>query len=342
MCAKDILKDLIKFNTVKDKENEIIMNYIERCLKSKGFKTEYKSKCLIMSIKDNYNLGFLGHTDTVIAGSNWKTDPYEMKEYNGKLYGLGICDMKGGIASILQAVIETDWEKLKYGIKLYFTYDEEVGFEGIKEIVQKKEKFPNYMIIGEPSNNIIMNASKGLLELKLTFNGISAHSSMPNKGENAIENTIKFLNELKNFYNKLKEDKNNDFEIEYTTMNIGKINGGKSINIVPNSCEVFIDFRVIKNEHISLILNKISKLTKKYNATYSIINNINPFINKNEKVCPTNFITEASFIDSENRYILGVGPVNPHEENEYITIESLDKLVAQYKNMIYKFCIKSN
>lgn len=338
MSAKDILKDLIKFNTVKDKENEAIMNYIEKQLKNKGFKTEYKSKCLIISIKDKHNLGFLGHTDTVMAGSNWKTNPYEMKEDNGKLYGLGTCDMKGGIAGILQAVIETDWEKLKYGMKLYFTYDEEICFEGIEEIVQKEEKFPKYMIIGEPSNNIIMNASKGLLELKLTFNGVSAHSSMPNKGENAIENTIEFLNKLKLFYNELKEDKNNDFEIEYTTMNIGKINGGKSINIVPSNCEVFIDFRVIKDEHINLILNKISKLTQKYNATYNIINNINSFTNKNEKICPTNFITEASFIDSRNRYILGVGPINPHEENEYITMESLDKLVTQYKNMIYRLC----
>lgn len=338
MSVKDILRDLIKFNTVKDQENEAIINYIEGCLKNKGFKTEYKNKCLIMSIKDNYSLGFLGHTDTVVAGSNWKTNPYKMEENNGKLYGLGICDMKGGIASILQAVIETDWEKLKYGMKLYFTYDEEIGFEGIKEIVQKKEKFPNDMIIGEPSNNVIMNASKGLLELKLIFNGISAHSSMPNKGKNAIESAIEFLNELKIFYNDLKEEKDNDFEIEYTTMNIGKINGGKSINIVPDSCEVFVDFRVIKNEHINLILNKINKLIKKYNATYCIINNIKSFTNKNEKICPTNFITEASFIDSKNRYILGVGPVNPHKENEYITIESLDKLVTQYKDMIDKLC----
>lgn len=168
MSVKDILKDLVKFNTVKDKENENIMNYIEKCLKSKGFRTEYRSKCLVMSIKNNCNLGFLGHTDTVLASNNWRTDPYKMEENNGKLYGLGICDMKGGIASILQAVIETEWEKLKYGMKLYFTYDEEIGFEGIKEIVKKSEKFPNYMIIGEPSNNVIMNASKGLLEIKLT------------------------------------------------------------------------------------------------------------------------------------------------------------------------------
>ena len=140
MIAKEILKDLISFNTVNDKENTSIINYIENILKNKGFKLENKSKCLVMSIKDGYKLGFLGHTDTVIADSNWKTNPYEMIEENGKLYGLGVCDMKGGLAGILQAVTEIDWEKVNYGMKLYFTYDEEIGFGGIKEIVDKNEK----------------------------------------------------------------------------------------------------------------------------------------------------------------------------------------------------------
>lgn len=338
MEAKDILKDLIMFNTIKDKENKKIVNYIEELLKNKGFETEYKSKCLIMGIKDKFNLGFLGHTDTVMAGNDWKTNPFEMKEDNGKLYGLGICDMKAGIAAILQAVMEEDWEKLKYGIKLYFTYDEEINFSGVKEIVKRGECFPKCMIIGEPSNNLIMNGSKGLLELKLVFSGISAHSSMPNKGDNAIEKCIEYLTELKDFYNELKKDKNDSFETCYTTMNIGKIDGGKAINIVPNTCEVLLDFRIVKKEHTDLILNKIKSLTRKYNSTYKIINNIPQFNNQNEKVSPTNFITEASFINAENRYILGAGPINPHEANEYITIESLKKLVMQYKDIIYKLC----
>lgn len=338
MNAKDILKDLVGFDTVKDKQNKEIINYIEQLLKNKGFDTQYKSKCLIMSIRSKYKLGFLGHTDTVMAGNDWKTNPLKMEENKNKLYGLGICDMKGGIAAILQAVLETNWENLKYGMKLYFTYDEEIDFSGIKELVKKKEKFPKVMIIGEPSNNVIMNGSKGLLELEINFKGVSAHSSMPNKGENAIENCIKFLNELKSFYNQLKKDKIKDFEISYTTMNIGKIKGGKSINIVPNCCAVFIDFRVIKNEHINLIINKVEELTEKYKGTYNILNNIKPFINQNENICPTNFITEASFIECENKYILGVGPINAHKANEYITVNSLEKLVEQYKEEIKKFC----
>ena len=120
---------------------------------------------------------------------------------------------------------------------------------------------------------------------------------------------------------------NKSFEIPYTTMNIGKIYGGKSINIVPNSCEILIDFRTIDVLHTKLILDKIDKLMKKYNGKYEVINNIQPFMNEKENLCPTDFITEASFLNVENRYILGADPINAHKKDEYISEKSLDKLV---------------
>ncbi len=338
MQSKEILKKLVQFDTYKDKENEEIINYIQEILAKKGFKLEYKSKCLIMSIKEKCNLGFLGHTDTVQGGSDWTYNPLELKEEDGKLYGLGTCDMKGGICAILKAVLDTDWNKLSSGIKLFFTYDEEINFEGIKEINRLNVEMPENMIIGEPTNNEIMNGSKGLLEFRIDFQGKSAHSSNPSKGINAVEQCMKFLEELKKYYNILQLEIDNRFEIPYTTMNIGIIEGGKSINIVPNSCVVYIDFRVINEKHRLKILEVIDRLQKRYQFLYKIINDIRPFISNCERANITNIITEASFIQSKNRYILGTGPINPHEANEYITIESLDRLVEQYKQAINKFC----
>ena len=128
-----ILEDLVKFNTIKDKSNKEIINYIERYLTKLGFKTESKTKNLVMSIGENPKLGFLGHTDTVEYIEEFK-NPFELTIKDGDLYGLGVCDMKGGIAAILKSVLDTDWNKLNYGIKLFFTYDEETGFGGIREI----------------------------------------------------------------------------------------------------------------------------------------------------------------------------------------------------------------
>lgn len=339
MQAKEILKKLIKFDTYKDNENQEIMNYIQEILEEKGFKTEYKSKCLVMSIKEKCKIGFIGHTDTVQSGSDWIYNPLELTEIDNKLYGLGTCDMKGGIAAILKAVLDTDWNKLNYGIKLIFTYDEEIGFEGIKEINSLNIEIPENLIVGEPTNNEIMNGSKGLLEFKIEFEGKSVHSSNPEKGVNAIEKCIKFLDELKRFYDNLKLETDNRFKIPYTTMNIGRIDGGKSINIVPNSCVTYIDFRVMNNEHRLKIFEKVNRLKEKYQFEYKIINDIKPFITESERSRTTDFITEASFIQSKNRYILGTGPINAHEANEYITIESLDRLIEQYKQMIDKLCL---
>ena len=135
----EILKKLISFNTIKDKENKKILNYIESYLKGLGFKTEIKTKNLVMSIGENPQLGFLGHTDTVMY-TNEFIDPFNVKIKDGKLYGLGVCDMKGGIAAMLDALSEIDFSKFKYGMKLYFTYDEEIGFNGIYELVKSSEK----------------------------------------------------------------------------------------------------------------------------------------------------------------------------------------------------------
>ena len=101
----EILKYLIKCNTIKDKENLKIINYLEKVLKNLGFDTEYKDKCLIMSIGKEQKIGFLGHTDTVEYIEGWNTNPFELTKINDKLYGLGVCDMKGGIAAIIDANI---------------------------------------------------------------------------------------------------------------------------------------------------------------------------------------------------------------------------------------------
>lgn len=337
-----ILKDLIKFNTIKDKQNKEIINYIEEILLEKGLKTESKEKNLIMATDKDAKIGFLGHTDTVEYIEGWETNPFELTQKDDKLYGLGVADMKGGIAAMLDAVVETDFSTLEKGIKLYFTYDEEIGFGGIKDITKTNEKFPEIMIFGEPTNNEILIGSKGLLEIDVSFNGIKAHSSNPAKGKSANLNAVKFISELDEFYNKeIKKDVDKKYEVPYTTMNLGLINGGSARNSVPANCDISMDFRIIKNEHILLLKEKLNELSIKYDCIINIIEEIYPFCNEVDFVDKTktaNFMTEASFVENCKKIILGVGPVTAHEVNEYITVESYKKLVEQYKNIIKDVC----
>lgn len=304
-----------------------------------GFKTEKKDKFLIMYNKKESALGFLGHTDTVEYTDGWSYDKFALTKNETFLYGLGVCDMKSGIAAIISALSQINFQNLNKGIKLYFTYDEEIGFSGIKNVVKYEKNFPPKILIGEPTDNEIIVGSKGLMEYKISFKGKRTHSSTPDKGKNAILIAVSFINELNNFYEvEIKKYQNKVFDIPYTTMNIGIINGGSAINSVPDSCEFFVDFRTTDKKIEEKIINTLKILKEKYNANIQEINRLSAFfeeLNGSSKTC--NFITEASFLNN-NRIILGVGPVTAHEVNEHISIDSLYKLVEQYKKIIEESC----
>ena len=342
MKKYEILKNLVRFNTIEDKENKEIMDYIESYLLKLNFKTESKGKNLIMSIGENPKLGFLGHTDTVEYIEGWDNSPFELTKKENKLYGLGVADMKGGIAAMLDAVAQIDFSKMKYGMKLYFTYDEELYFKGIEELVTSNEKFPEMMIFGEPTDNEMLVGEKGLLEYELDFKGIKVHSSNPEKGKSATMNAVKFLFELDEFYNKKIRPKiQEEFDIPYTTMNVGIINGGSAMNSVAAQCNVIMDFRIASKEHVQIIKEKVTELSEKYDCDVNIGIERKMFIDENnlvKEIKTANFITEACLVEGTKRMILGVGPVTAHEVNEHITEESYEKLIEQYKELIYKIC----
>ncbi len=338
MEAKEILKNLVSYNTIKDKENKEIMDYIEGYLKDYNFEIKRVNKCLIAYNDENPNIGFIGHTDTVDYES-WDGSPFDLQEKDGKLIGLGSCDMKGGVASILYTVSQLDLNKNK--IALYFTNGEETTFDGIKDICNLI--VPDNVIIGEPTDNIPIYGTKGLLELFIEFYGVKCHSSTPDKGKSAILDCVSFINKIEEYYNSVvKKELVEDFEVPYTTMNIGLIKGGESDNSVPGKCEITVDFRISKKDHLEIIENRIKELLSNYDATYKVDFAIPPNINNNdisflEKISSKKqtkcYLTEGSYID-KNFIILGPGPDTSHQKNEYITTESLNKTVELYIKII--------
>lgn len=337
--AKEVLKSLVKFNTIKDKENKEIIEYLEKLLTKYGFIVESKEKFLVMKNKEKQSLGFVGHTDTVEYIDGWKYPKFDITENSGKIYGLGVCDMKASIAAIVSAISQVNFDNLSKGIKLIFTYDEEIGFSGIKDAVKSVKDYPELIIVGEPTNNEIIVGSKGLIEYKISFQGIKCHSSNPEKGENAIIKMLNFVNELNAFYeSNIKPIKNENFEIAYTTMNVGVISGGSAINSVPANADFLVDFRTIDYKSEEMIMNYIETIAKKYNTKIEIINKLSPFFNNSKygnKTC--GFITEAGFLPNE-KIILGAGPITAHEVDEYIEEESFIKLIDQYKTIIEEKC----
>lgn len=352
----EILKNLVAFNTINDKENIDIVKWIEDYLKKLDFKCERiydeerKKVNLIATIGSDYNLAFGGHLDTVTSDENWDTNPLELRVNKQKAYGLGVCDMKGGIAAVLKSCSEIDRKKLKKGLVLFFTFDEEYGFGGIKLLNEKNFNFPKHIVLAEPTDLKPIIATKGCLEFTVTFYGKSAHSSNPKKGENAIIEATKFIAELNSFSEELKKEKNRLFSIPYTTINIGVINGGKTVNMVPDKCIIKFDARTVAKSHNTMIKNTIKRMLRKYKCIFEVnmdidvcINNNNNMISRIEQICDNekageNYVTEASFIKDSSTVILGVGPISSHQSNEYIELKKLDKTVEVYKKIIEEYC----
>lgn len=344
-----ILADLIRINTINDKSNKEIREYIKLFLGTLNFEFEEigdSSNKVLIAKRGNPKLGFVCHTDTVDIASGWIYEPMNLTKDNEYYYGLGVSDMKGGIAALLSSISEIPKTT---SCAIYFTYDEEIGFNGIKELVASKKNLPDNLVFTEPTDLAPVIANKGCMEFKVVFKGKSTHSSTPMLGENAIYKALDYVRELSGFANSFTEKKDEFYDIPYTTFNLSKIMGGNSINSVPDNAEIYFDFRTTDKKIEKEILEYLDYLNAKFNTKMKIINNVpcaktksQKFIDIIQDICNMkckglNYVTEASFMVNKNILILGPGPVTAHESNEHISIESYDKTVETYKKIIEKF-----
>ena len=189
------------------------------------------------------------------------------------------------------------------------------------------------------------------MELEIFFYGKKCHSFTPEKGKSAIYECIDFINEIKTYYAKnIKKKLNSVFQIPYTTMNIGIIEGGETVNSVPGKCRITIDFRIANVGQAQKIIEEIKNKLKKYETKLYIKNNVEPKINENElsfleKITTKKetkcYITEGSFIDKDF-IILGPGPDTSHQKNEYILASSLKKTEEIYIKIIKYYNERNN
>lgn len=359
MDKYSILRDLIQFNTAFDAQNKSIMEYCDSYLTKLGFKTHYviddatHKLCLVaVAGADEPALGFVCHTDTVELGTNWKDyDAMDLTIDGDKLVGLGISDMKGGMAAVLSAVGNFDWKLPKKGLRLYFTFDEENNFTGVKTLVEKEKVFPQNIIIPTPTSLYPVVATKGLLKMCVMVTGKEAHSSNPTKGVNAIEHAVSFLSDIYAFNNRLKiEDKNVAFELPHTTFNLGKIQGGVSMNRVPGECSVYLEYRTIKGEHNRQIIEKVKELAEKYEGFVTIIDDVAPmstfaenFISRLEaltgnKRSSVAIVSDGNYLTNQSVVLLGPGPITSGEKNEFISKFSYETLIELYTKLLKETC----
>ena len=267
----EILNNLISYPTVSRDANINLIDYIAELISCDNvkpviIKNKEKSKAnLFASIgpKNSDGVMLSGHTDVVpIDGQDWTKPPFECTYENGLYYGRGTADMKGFVACAVNAFIKAKQLKLTNPLYLALSYDEEIGCLGVRSLIDMMEDLkykPSMCIVGEPTSMSIATGHKGKTALRAECIGVEAHSALAPTGTNAIHLACDLINEIRIMQKEISEKgyKDNDYDIAYTTLHVGKINGGIVLNIVPNHTSVDFEIRNLVQDDPSIIIEKL-------------------------------------------------------------------------------------
>lgn len=230
---------------------ELALSYLKEFTVEGFSKKGIKSALVYNTTKrpKKFNIILSGHLD-VIPG---KEHQYKPKLLGDKLYGVGSMDMKSNVACLIM-VFKDVAKKVNYPLALQLVTDEQSGsLNGTKYQIEQGIK-ANFAITGETTNFKIINKAKGVLWLKISAKGETAHGAYPWQGNNAILQMIEFLNELTEKYPNPKED------TWQSTINISHIGTSNiAFNKIPGDCEIWLDVRFIPDEKTT-ILNQLKLL----------------------------------------------------------------------------------
>jgi acetylornithine deacetylase len=256
--AIEILARLVAFDTTSHKSNRDLVAYVEAYLTEHGVAYELvptadgEKASLFATIgpADVPGIGLSGHTDVVPAEpAEWTSDPFMMREEEGRLYGRGTADMKGYLACVLAMVPEFKRRALKTPLHILFSYDEEVGCTGVRPMIAElgdRLQRPRAVIVGEPTSMAVVDAHKGPVRWNVEITGRAAHSSMAHLGVNAVAVAARLIGKLSEIEAELAAlPPDPRFTPPYPTLQVTKIDGGIATNIVPASCRFVFDIRAM-------------------------------------------------------------------------------------------------
>ncbi len=272
-----MIRRLVAFDTTSAKSNLALIEFVAGYLSDLGVQTETvpndtgTKANLIATLGGKATQGGVilsGHTDVVpVDGQTWATDPFQAVEKNGRLYGRGTADMKSFLGVALALVPEFLTRPLAIPVHLALSYDEEVGCLGAPRLVEQlaaAKTAASIVIVGEPTSMRVVTAHKGIRAFRTTVTGVEAHSSAPDDGANAILHGAKLIGFLRGLARELRNAENTDadFGTPFSTINVGRIEGGTAINIIPKSCTFLWEYRALPGTDEDEILNRFNAFTR--------------------------------------------------------------------------------
>ena len=298
------------------------------------------------------------HTDTVGIGNNKQL--FCPVEKEGKIYGRGACDCKGGLAAMLAALIEAANHpaRVKNNVIVMGVADEEYSFKGSLALCEQNPTMDaDFGIIGEPTECRIVNGFKGVARWNLSVFGKACHSSEPEKGINAIYRMAKIISLIEKYQSELSSII--DPLLGNETISVGVVKGGAAVNIVPEYCVVEIDRRLTRKTSPEQALNslsgyladnidfefKTSELNDAWNA--ALVDSLHPGVRMMSAVCSdmrmdavprqVSFGSDAYRMNAAGIPTVLWGPgsiTKAHIDAECVETEHLRKAVQFYWNIM--------
>ncbi len=312
----DLTIQLVQIPTENPPGNEkAAAQFLKPLLSKMGFKIK-----TVLSPKGRWNLLaekrwgrggrrliFNGHLDVVPVGdsSQWKHPPFQGRLIKGKIYGRGSSDMKSGIASFIHALSAIERSKIPLhqgAVLLHLVSDEEShGHQGMGFLTRREGIRGDAALVGEPTDLQPVIAQKGALWLRILTIGKSAHGSKPHLGVNAVEKMMNLIERL----HSIPLEKEHPL-LGKPTLNVGTIQGGTKVNMVPEGCEIEVDRRMVPGEKKLEILGEIKK-------TLDSLQSQDPFFQYR--------MEEIDFAEPSE--------VDPEEEIVNIGVEAIQKVIGR-------------
>lgn len=302
-----LTQDLIRIPTLNPpgRDYRLICEYLDTRLKAHGFQTELirafgtpgdsekYPRWNIVARREGTQAGdcvhFNSHTDVVEVGAGWTFDPFGAEISDGKIYGRGTCDMKGGLAASIiaaEAFIEVH-SGFAGAIEISGTADEESGgYGGVAYLAEKgyfDPKKVQHVIIPEPLNkDRICLGHRGGWWAEIETKGEIAHGSMPFLGDCAVRHMGAVLSEFEDKLFPAMALRTTDMPVvpegaKHSTMNINSIHGGQKeqdddftglpAHCVPDSCRIVIDRRFLVEEPLDMVRDEVTGLLEGLRAT---------------------------------------------------------------------------
>ena len=310
------------------------------------------------------------HQDTVPV-DGMTIAPFDPVERDGKLFGRGACDVKGGLAAMLSA-----FARLAKGrpagmasVVMSCTCDEESTCLGIHDLVKMwrdpKRKSavlhhpPDVAIVAEPTDLDVVVAHRGASRWKIHTMGRACHSSRPSEGVNAIYRMAKVLACLEEFAGRLPQTIPAHPLCGPATLSVGRIEGGVSVNTVPDDCAIEVDRRVIPGEDGRAVIDVIARylrerldfevrfdppwivgepLSDDRNGSLadSLLSHVAAVAGERRKIgVPYGTHASRTAISGVASVVFGPGSIaQAHTSDEWISVRELEQAAEVY----YRFC----